>query len=198
MEKLPKPLKNLIDQLRRLPGVGPKSAERLAFYFLKSPKEIAQDLGNAMLELREQLGVCSNCYNIADSDPCNICSDKSRDQSMICVVEDPLDMLAIEKTGFGGVYHILGGVTMPNEGIGPDELKIKELGQRLKKGRVKEIIIATNPTVEGETTALYLQRIFSPLGIKITRIARGIPMGGDLEYIDEVTLAQALEGRKEI
>jgi len=194
---LPKAIQELIEYLKRLPGIGQKSAQRLAFHILNSPNQEMLGLGKAILELKENLVICPICQNVSDRSPCTICSDPSRDKKIICVVEDPLDMIAIENSGFRGLYHIIGGAIAPNLGIGPEDLKIKELIQRLEQSEIEEVIVATNPSVEGEATALYLQKIVSPLGIKITRIARGIPMGGDLEYVDELTLSRALEGRKE-
>lgn len=203
MAQVPKPVQNLIEAFERLPGIGPKTAERLTFYLLHAPKEEAEALANGALEMKEKTVVCSTCFNIGEKDPCFICSDNGRDQTIIMVVEDPLDVLALEKANFKGLYHVLHGVIAPLENIGPDEIHIRELLPRLKRtssakaSEVKEIILATNPTMEGEATAMYIQRLISPLGIKVTRIARGLPVGADLEYADETTLMRALEGRKE-
>jgi len=197
MATIPKPIQNLIEAFERLPGIGPKTAERLTYYLLHAPKEESKALAEAALEMKDKTKICSICFNIGEEDPCNICSDESRDKSIIMVVENPLDVIALEKANFKGLYHVLHGVISPMENIGPDELHIRELLPRLKEGSVKEIILATNPTMEGEATAMYIQRLLSPLGIKITRIARGLPVGADLEYADETTLSRALEGRKE-
>jgi len=198
MNILPSSVQNLIDEFSKLPGIGPKTAERLTFYLLRSADKDIQSLGKAILNLKNKVKICSSCFNIAETDPCLICADRNRDQTKICVVEEPLDVLALEKTKkFNGLYHVLGGVISPIEGIGPDDLRIKELLYRLKKGKVTEIILATNPSLEGEATAMYLKKLLSPLGIKITRIARGLPTGAELEYADEITLIRALEGRKE-
>jgi len=196
MKVIPNNVQKLIDEFASLPGVGPKTAQRLTFYLLRSSEKDLNDFGNAVLQLKDDITTCSVCSNIAESDPCHICDDARREKTSICVVEEPLDVVAIEKTGkFQGLYHVLGGVISPIEGIGPDELFIKELVERLKGSAVEEIILATNPSVEGEATALYIQKLVNPLDIKITRIARGLPVGGDLEYADEVTLSRAIEGR---
>jgi len=193
-----KSLERLISALHRLPGIGPKSAQRLAFYILRSPREEANELAQAITAAKEKMKSCSICGNITDSDPCYICDDAMRDRTTICVVEQPQDIFAFEKTGqYKGTYHVLMGALSPLDGIGPDDLKIKELIGRTEKRDVKEVIIATNPNVEGEATATYLSRLIKPLGIKVTRLAQGVPIGGDLEYADEVTLAKALEGRRE-
>lgn len=197
MATIPKVVRDLIEAFERLPGIGPKSAQRLTYYLLHAPKEEAQALASAAVALKEKTVLCSICFNISETDPCEIDTDPNRDKSIIAVVEDPLDVLALERVNFKGLYHILHGVIAPLENIGPDELKIKELLPRLKDGIVKEIILATNPTMEGEATAMYIERLIKPLGIKVTRIARGLPVGGDLEYADETTLSRALEGRKE-
>ncbi len=192
-------LQELISALNKLPGIGPKTAQRLAFYILKSSKEDAVGLSDSIVRARERLKYCSVCGSITEKDPCDYCQSPGRDKSVICVVELPQDIFVIEKTrGFKGVYHVLMGALSPLDGVGPDDLKIKQLLERIKKGGVKEIIVATNPNVEGEATAMYLSRLIHPLNIKVTRLAHGIPMGGDLEYADEVTLAMALEGRTEI
>ncbi len=197
MATVPKPIQNLIEAFERLPGIGPKTAERLTFYLLHAPIEESKKLADAAVEMKEKIIICSTCFNIGESDSCNICTDPVRDQSIIMVVENPLDVLALEKANFKALYHVLHGVISPLENIGPDELHIREILPRLKDERVKEIILATNPTMEGEATAMYIQRLISPLGIKITRIARGLPVGSDIEYADQTTLSRALEGRNE-
>jgi len=192
------PLARLIEAFNKLPGIGPKSAQRLAYYLLHRPDEEAEVLAEAILALKEKIGLCSVCFNITDCDPCPICQDKERDHSKICVVERPSDIPPLERTGkYKGVYHVLHGAVSPTQGIGPEELKAKELLSRLQDGSVTEVILATNPNLEGETTAMYLRRMILPLGICITRLARGLPFGADLEYADDMTLAQALEGRQE-
>lgn len=196
MRIVPKSVQRLIDEFGRLPGIGPKSAQRLTFYLLRGSKQKADELGNAILELKNDIKICSVCSNLAESDPCIICGDGRRDRSTIMVVEEPLDILAFEKTGkFEGVYHVLHGVISPVEGIGPDDLYIKQLLDRLHGGEVKEVIIATNINVEGEATGMYLQKLIEPLDIKVTRIAHGLPVGSDIEYADEITLTKALENR---
>lgn len=197
MAAIPRSIQNLIEAFERLPGIGPKTAQRLTFYLLHAPQEQAQALAKAALDMKEKTILCSICFNIGEQDPCNICADSSRDQTVIMVVENPLDVLALEKANFKGLYHVLHGVISPLENIGPDEIYIRQLLPRLKEGKVKEIILATNPTMEGEATAMYIQRLISPLGVKVTRIARGLPVGSDIEYADETTLSRALEGRKE-
>jgi recombination protein RecR len=193
------PVSRLIEELSKLPGIGPKSAARLTYYLLRIPEAEARALAEAIIAVKEKTLFCDLCQNITDSNPCAICASKERDHSIICVVKEPLDILALERTGqYKGLYHVLHGVLSPMDGIGPDDLKIKELLQRLKTGSVKEIILATNPNLEGEATAMYLQRLLSPFGIRLTRLARGLPMGGDLEYADEVTLTHAIEGRQEM
>lgn len=192
-------LSRLIGELLKLPGIGPKTAQRLAFYLLKVSKEEAFALSQAIVDVKEKLRLCPICLNIAEEELCAICRDPGRDPSILCVVEEANDLLAIEKTReFKGLYHVLGGTISPLEGRGPDRLSTRELLQRLEGGTVKEVILATNPTAEGEATAMYLTRLLKPLGVRLTRIARGLPMGGDLEYADEVTLAKALEGRREV
>lgn len=196
--KVPKSVASLIEAFESLPGIGPKTAARLTYYLLHAPDTLAQQLSDAARDLRTKTRICSVCQNITETDPCEVCDDPNRDKSIICIVEDPLDVWAIDKSGsFNGVYHVLHGVIAPLENIGPEELKINELLPRLKDGTVKEIILATNPSMEGEATAMYIQRLTKPLGIKTTRIARGIPIGAELEYADEVTLRRALEGRKD-
>lgn len=193
------PLNELIKQFSRLPGIGKKTAQRLAYSILEQPPERAREFADALVNAREKIHFCSVCQSLTDLDVCQICSDPHRDKSIICVVEDPRDVMAFERTReFGGVYHVLHGVISPLDNIGPDKLRIKELMARLGDGTVKEIIMATNPTVEGEATASYISRLVKPMNIKVTRLAYGIPVGGDLEYADEYTLARALEGRNEI
>ena len=192
-------IEKLIESFERLPSIGHKTAVRLAFHMLDLSKEETDEFINSIINAKEKLKYCSNCYNISDTDPCPICSSPKRDNSVICVVEDVRDVMAMERTHeFKGVYHVLHGTISPMNGIGPEDIKIKELLNRIGNGDVKEIIIATNPRVEGEATAIYLSKIIKPLGIKVTRIAHGIPVGGDLEYTDEVTLSKALEGRREL
>lgn len=194
-----RPVARLIEAFARLPGVGPKTAQRLTFFLLRAPDEVTLDLATALSELKESVVFCSVCFNIADSDPCDICNDEARDQSIVCVVEEPLDVLALERArGFRGVYHVLHGALSPMEGIGPDDLKIGPLIARVRMGTVSEVILATNPNVEGDTTAQYLTQLIRPLEVRVSRIARGLPMGGDLEYADEVTLAQAMENRRTV
>jgi len=191
------PLSRLIEELNKLPGIGPKSAQRLAYHLLRAPKEEVLSLAQAILDVKEKVILCSQCQNISDSDPCLLCRSPDRDRGVICVVEKPLDILALERSGaYKGVYHVLHGLISPLDGVGPEDLKIKELMDRLRSGEVKEVILATNPTIEGEATAMYLHRLISPLGIRVTRLARGLPFGGDLEYADELTLMRALEGRQ--
>ena len=194
---VPKSIQNLIEAFERLPGIGPKTAQRLTYYLLHAPKQEAEALSKAAAEMKEKTVLCSICFNIGEVDPCQVCSDTSRDLSTIAIIEDPLDALALEKAGYKGLYHVLPGVISPLENIGPDEIHIRELLPRLKSGEVKEIILATKPTMQGEATAMYIQRLISPLGVKITRIARGLPVGSDLEYADETTLSRALSGRNE-
>lgn len=197
MATIPKVVRELIEAFERLPGIGPKSAQRLTYYLLHAPKEEAESLANAALALKESTVLCSVCFNISEKDPCEIDTDQTRDKSVIAVVEDPLDVLALDRTNFRGLYHVLHGAIAPLQNIGPDELHVRELLPRLKDGTVTEVILATNPTMEGEATAMYIDRLIRPLGIKVTRIARGLPVGGDLEYADETTLSRAMEGRKE-
>ena len=195
---LPEPLIRLVEELQRLPGIGPKSAQRLAFHILKTPREDADRLADAVRSVKERVTYCSVCNNITDADPCAYCSSATRDPKVICVVEEPQNVAAIEKTReFKGTYHVLMGALSPLQGIGPDDLKIKGLLSRVNGG-VSEIILATNPNVEGEATAIYLARLLKPLGVKVTRIAMGVPVGSDLEYADEVTMHKALEGRREV
>jgi recombination protein RecR len=195
---LPEPLIRLIEQLQRLPGIGPKGAQRLAFHLLKTPREDTERLVEAVRDVKEQVTYCSQCNNITDVDPCVFCSNADRDHHVICVVEEPQNVGAIEKTReFKGVYHVLMGALSPLQGVGPDDLKIKGLLGRVTNG-VTEVILATNPNVEGEATAIYLARLLKPLGVKVTRIAMGVPVGSDLEYADEVTMHKAMEGRREV
>ena len=196
---LPDPLTRLIEQLQKLPGIGAKSAQRLAFYVLKNPREDAERLIEAIRDVKDRVTYCSNCNNITDADPCAFCTSATRDQRVICVVEEPQNVSVVEKTReFRGVYHVLMGALSPLQGVGPDDLKIKGLLTRVGTGGVDEVILATNPTVEGEATALYLARLLKPLGVRVTRIAMGIPVGSDLEYADEVTMTRAMEGRRDL
>ena len=193
------PLAQLIEHFRALPGIGAKTAVRLAYHVLDMEPAKAQALAQAILEAKERIGYCSTCFNLTDQDPCQICASEKRDHSIICVVEQPQDVAAMERMrDYQGVYHVLHGALSPLEGVGPDQLRIKELLARLMDNTVKEVIMATNPSVEGEATAMYLAKLLKPLGIRVTRIAHGLPMGGDLEYADEVTLAKAMENRREI
>ena len=199
MAYYPEPVARLIDALQRLPGIGPKTAQRLTFFLLKRPAEEVRELGDALVAMKEKITYCRLCFNVTDEDPCHICGDPRRDPNVICVVEEPNDLLAMERTGeFRGRYHVLLGALSPLDGIGPDDLKIRELLARLEGKEMAEVILATNPNVEGEATALYLAKLLRPLAVRITRIARGLPVGGDLEYADQVTLSKALEGRREI
>ena len=198
MFKSAESVERLIELLSRLPGIGRKSAGRLAFHILKQNPEEAEELAQAIVDVKSKVGFCSVCNNISENDPCHICTDVNRDNTIICVVEESMDLIAMEKAeGFNGRYHILGGHISPLDGIGPDDLKIKELLGRIND-EMKEVIIATNPSVEGEATALYLAKLIKPLGVKITRIARGLPVGSDLEYADGITISRALEGRQEL
>jgi len=193
------PVQDLIDALRRLPGIGQKSAQRLAFHLLRANADEALSLADAIRAAKERVAICAECFNVSEGDRCRYCKDPRRDGTMICVVEEPADIIAVERTQeFRGRYHVLGGHISPMDGIGPDDLHIRELLQRIGQGEVKEIILATNPTVEGEATAIYLANTMKPLGVRVTRIASGLPVGGDLEYADEVTLGRAFEGRREL
>ncbi len=199
MSGMPAALSGLIDQLVRLPGVGTKTAQRLAFHLLKAPREDAAALAEALLALKDRTRLCQRCFNLCEADLCGICQDPRRDPALLCIVEEINDLMAIEKTReFRGSYHVLGGSLSPLDGRGPEQIRVKELLGRLEGSEVREVILATNPNVEGEATALYLLRVLKPYALKVTRIARGLPMGGDLEYADEATLARALEGRREI
>ncbi|RED54990.1 recombination mediator RecR [Cohnella lupini] len=195
----PEPIAKLIESFSRLPGIGPKTAARLAFYVLRMKEEDVIDFAKALVNVKRNLTYCTICCNITDTDPCRICSDKSRDVSVICVVQEPKDLVAMERTReFNGHYHVLNGAISPMDGLGPDDIRIAELVRRLGDERVQELILATNPNIEGEATAMYLSRLVKPFGIKVTRIAHGLPVGGDLEYADEVTISKALEGRREL
>jgi recombination protein RecR len=196
---LPDPLTRLVDQLQKLPGIGAKGAQRLAFHILKNPRDDAERLCDAIRDIKERVTYCTVCNNITEQDPCGFCTSASRDQRLICVVEEPQNVSVVEKTReFRGVYHVLMGALSPLHGVGPDDLKIKGLLSRVGDGAVDEVILATNPNVEGEATALYLARLLKPLGVRVTRIAMGIPVGSDLEYADEVTMSRAMEGRREV
>jgi len=193
------PVQDLIDELGRLPGVGPKSAQRIAFYLLKATKEDALRLSRSIIEVKERISFCRRCFNVAEGELCSMCSDTRRDPSIVCVVEEPRDIVAVEKTGeYSGVYHVLQGAISPIEGIGPEQLRIRELLARIETESLTEVILCTNPNLEGEATAMYLARMLTPLGVKVTRIASGLPVGGDLEYADELTLGRALEGRRQV
>jgi recombination protein RecR len=195
----PEPITKLIDELKKLPGIGGKSAQRLAFHLLRASREDADRLCDAIREVKDRVTYCSTCNNITDVDPCRFCADEARDHSLICVVEEPQNVGAIEKTrDFRGVYHVLMGALSPLQGVGPDDLKIHGLIERVGRGSVREVILATNPTVEGEATAIYLARLLKPLVVRVTRIAMGIPVGSDLEYADEITMGKAMEGRREV
>jgi recombination protein RecR len=200
----PEPVTRLIESFAQLPGIGPKTASRLTFYLLRRPAEQAEALADALRDLKQTIVFCSTCHNITEESPCTVCRDEGRDRSIICVVEEPLDVLAIDRTGeYRGLYHVLHGAISPVEGIGPDELRINELVGRIKDAGlqgapVHEVLLATNPNLEGEATAMYLARLIQPLGVRVTRLARGLPVGGDLEYADAVTLSRALEGRLEM
>jgi recombination protein RecR len=199
MAYYPEPVARLIEALQRLPGIGPKTAQRLAFFLLKRPADEVGELSVALTELKTRIIHCTRCFNVTEEDLCRICRDPARDSRSLCVVEEPNDLLALERTGeFKGRYHVLLGALSPLDGIGPEDIKVRELLVRLDGEQVDEVILATNPSVEGEATAIYLAKLMKPLGVRITRIARGLPVGGDLEYADEVTLSKALEGRKEM
>jgi recombination protein RecR len=193
------PIQELVDELGRLPGIGPKSAQRIAFHLLEVDKEEALRLSAAIAEVKDRIRLCERCFNVAEGELCTICADGRRDPSVICVVEDPRDIVAVERTReFHGRYHVLGGALNPIDGVGPDQLRIRDLLGRLGSGEVTEVILCTNPNLEGEATAMYLARLLGPLGMKVTRIASGLPVGGDLEYADELTLGRALAGRREV
>lgn len=189
----------LLEELERLPGIGPKSAQRVAYHLLRADEESARRLADAIVEVKHTVCFCSRCFNLAEADLCAICSDPARDVSAVCVVEEPRDVVAIERTGeFRGLYHVLQGAISPIDGVGPEQLRVRELVERIGAGGITEVVVATNPNVEGETTAVYLARLIKPLGVKVTRIASGLPVGGDLEFADEVTLGRALEARREM
>ncbi len=193
------PVQNLIEELSKLPGIGPKSAQRLAFYILRVPSEEAQRLARALVAVKEKIRFCKICYNVTDQEICDYCRDPRRDDSVLCVVEESKDVIAMEKTGeFKGRYHVLQGAVSPIDGVGPEDIRVRELLQRLQDGKIEEIVVATNPNIEGEATAMYIAKLTKPLGIKVTRIASGLPVGGELEYADEVTLGRALQGRREM
>ena len=199
MSALPASLQELVEQLKKLPGVGAKSATRLAFHILRTPREDAERLCQSIRDVKDRVTYCTTCNNITDADPCALCSDPGRDHRIICVVEEPQNVSVVDRSGgFRGVYHVLMGAISPLQGVGPDDLKIKGLLARIANGGVDEVILATNPTVEGEATAIYLARLLKPLGVRVTRIAMGIPVGSDLEFADEVTLTKAMEGRREM
>ena len=194
-----RPISRLVAEFNKLPGIGPKTAQRLAYHLLQAPAERSRDLADAVLGIKENLRLCSVCLNITDTDPCGICADETRDVSKVCVVEEPIDIMPLERTRkFRGLYHVLHGVISPSDGIKPEDLRIRELLERLGRTGITEVILATNPNVEGEATSMYIQRLISPLGIRVTRLARGLPFGGDLEYADDVTISRALEGRQEM
>ncbi len=196
---LPRTVARLVEELIRLPGIGPKSASRLAYYLLRAPEEETRGLAEAILEMKQRVRYCSRCFNLTETDPCAICGDEGRDRTRICVVEQPLDVIALERTGrYRGVYHVLHGAISPVEGIGPEDLRIRELLARVRLQPVEEVILATNPNLEGDVTAMYLSQQLIPQGVRVTRLAHGLPMGGDLEYADEITLSRALEGRREL
>ncbi len=195
----PAPITRLIEELSRLPGIGPKSAQRIAYHILRSDEEAAARLGEAVVDVKRSIRFCSRCFNFSEGDLCEVCTDAKRDLAVVCVVEEPRDVVAIERTGgFSGVYHVLHGAIAPMDGVGPDALRIRELIERVSSEGIREAVIATNPNVEGETTALYLARLLKPLGVVVTRIASGLPVGGDLEYADEVTLGRSIEARREM
>jgi recombination protein RecR len=199
MKDYAEPLARLIDELKRLPGIGQKSAQRIAFHLERSPREDVERLAHAILDAKDRIKLCSLCNNLTEQDPCEYCTDPRREQDVICVVETPYNLIAVEKTReFHGLYHVLHGALSPLQGIGPEQLKLKNLIERLKGGRIRELIVATNPNVEGEATAIYLSKLIKPLGVKVTRIAMGIPVGSELEFADEVTMLKAIEGRREI
>ena len=199
MKDFAEPLARLIDELKRLPGIGQKSAQRIAFHLQRAPREEAERLTTALIEVKDKIRLCSVCNNLTEADPCDFCNDPTRSQEVVCVVESPYNVVAVEKTReFRGQYHVLHGALSPLQGIGPEQLRIKSLLERLKSGKIRELIVATNPNVEGEATAIYLSKLIKPLGVKVTRIAMGIPVGSELEFADEVTMLKALEGRREI
>ena len=195
----PEPIARLIQEFSRLPGIGPKSAQRLAYHILRAPEGEARALAQALIDVKAQVILCDSCFNIAVRNPCALCDDEQRDRALICVVEQPLDVRVVERTGgYRGLYHVLHGALNPIEGVGPDQLRIRELLRRVEAGGVGEIIMATNPSLEGEATSMYVQRLIQPLGVRVTRLARGLPSGADIEYLDDLTLARAIEGRQEL
>lgn len=199
MKEYAAPLARLIDELKRLPGIGQKSAQRIAFHLERAPRQDAERLAAALLDVKDKIRLCSLCNNLTEQDPCEFCSNPGRDAELLCVVETPYNVVTIEKTReFRGLYHVLHGALSPLQGVGPEQLKLKSLIERLKSGRIKEIIVATSPTVEGEATAVYLSKLIKPLGVKVTRIAMGIPVGSELDFADEVTMVKAIEGRREM
>lgn len=198
MEGYAPPIKRLIEELARLPGIGEKTAMRLALHILASPREEMERLAESILAVKDSVRLCSVCFNLSDTDPCRICSNGEGREESICVVENINDLLALERAGFRGRYHVLHGLLSPIKGVGPDDIRVKELVERVKRERIREVIVATNPDAPGEATALYIARLLRPLGVKVTRIAYGVPMGGDIEYIDELTLSKAIEGRREL
>lgn len=198
MSRYPRPMARLIEELIRLPGIGPKTAQRLAFFLINQTPTEVQNLAESIVEAKKRTNYCSQCFHLTEEDPCPMCLDSKRNQTFICVVEEPRDVIAMERTkSFNGIYHVLHGSISPLEGIGPNQLRIKELVARIKPN-VEEVVLATDPNVEGEATAMYLARILKPIGVKVTRMAHGMPVGSDLEYVDEVTLSKALEGRREL
>ena len=199
MDTTPEAVTRLVAEFSRLPGIGPKTASRLTYYLLRAPVDQVRSLGEAVSQLRERIRFCSRCFNITETDPCPICTDERRERHAVCVVEEPLDVLAIERTGgYGGLYHVLHGAISPVDGIGPDDLRIHELVERVRLGVIGEVILATNPSLEGEATAMYIRRQLLPFEVRVTCLARGLPVGGDLEYADAITLARALEGRQDM
>jgi recombination protein RecR len=199
IQTVPEPVTRLIDEFSRLPGIGPKTASRLTFFLLRASNEQATALADALRDLKARMRFCEICFNITETSPCPVCQSEERERSLLCVVEEPLDVLAIERTRqFNGLYHVLHGAISPIEGIGPDDLKLRELVERVAKGGIGEVILATNPSLEGENTAVFIRKKLAPYDVRVTRLARGLPVGGDLEYADEVTLIRALEGRREL
>ena len=194
-----KPLARLVGELEKLPGIGPKSAQRLAFHILRIPDDEARQIADAIIDVKQRIGTCAVCFNFTDRPVCEVCSNDRRDKHVLCVVAEPRDLLAMERTNeYGGRYHVLGGLISPMEGVGPEMLRVRELIERIQRDEVREVILATNPTVEGDTTAMYLARLIKPFGARVTKIAFGLPVGGDLDYADQATLIQALEGRREL
>lgn len=195
----PEPIARLIQEFARLPGIGPRSAQRLAYHVLRAPEDEALALARALGDVKRRIVFCGACWNITETDPCALCADERRERALICVVEQPLDVLVVERTGgYRGLYHVLHGALNPIEGVGPEQLRVRELTERVEAGGVAEVIMATNPSLEGEATSMYLQRLLGPLGVRVTRLARGLPSGADLEYMDDLTLSRALEGRQEL